>query len=93
MCTPTPKIKDKNCITQSSSSGTVKLEKSKGGPGKLNFNKLWTFEKNHDVNWKDSKKKIIGQRFLTNKIGEFRCKDCKEKGLACGKCKNYVNCN
>jgi hypothetical protein len=25
---------------------------------------------------KDCKKKIIGQRFLTHKLGEFRCKDC-----------------
>ncbi len=76
MCTTTPKLNDKICNKKSLSSGTKKLEKSKGGPGKLNFNKLGTFEKNHDVNCKDCKKKIIGQRFLTNKIGEFRCKDC-----------------
>lgn len=53
-------------------------KKGKLGPGKLSFNKLGNFEKNTDVNCKDCKKKIMGQRFLTHKLGEFRCKKCND---------------
>ena len=85
ICTPLTKLIVKSTLPQAPIK--PKIEKSKGGPGKLNFNKLGTFEKNDVVNCKDCKKKIIGQRFLTNKIGEFRCKDCnsllEEKCFVC----------
>ena len=55
-------------------------KKARAGPGRLNFNKLGTFEdSNKDVNCQDCKKKISGQKFLTHKIGEFRCKACNDK--------------
>ena len=54
-------------------------KKARAGPGRLNFNKLGNFEEAKEVNCQDCKKNIAGQRFLTHKLGEFRCKSCNDK--------------
>lgn len=82
ICTPVPIKKEK---TPPLPPPPPKVEiadpkKAHAGPGRLNFNKLGTFEDtNKEVNCQDCKKKISGQRFLTHKPGEFRCKDCNSK--------------
>lgn len=64
-------------------------KKARAAPGRLNFAQIGKFEASKDVNCKDCKKKIVGQRFLTHKLGEFCCKPCnslvEEK---CSMCKN-----
>ena len=50
--------------------------KAKTGPGRLNFRQLGTFESKKDVNCITCKKKIVGQPYLTHKVGEFNCKAC-----------------
>ena len=62
-------------------------KKARAGVGRLNFNKLGNFEEAKEVNCQDCKKKIESQRFLTHKLGEFRCKNCNEKYIdKCNMC-------
>ena len=51
-------------------------KKIRAAPGRINFNLIGAFEATKDVNCKDCKKKIVGQRFLTHKLGVFCCKAC-----------------
>ena len=62
--------------------------RAKAGPGKLNFGQIMSFEKKTDFDCIKCKKKIMGQKFLTNKAGEFLCKKChQETETSCFMCK------
>ena len=51
------------------------------GPGRLKFENIGNFENTNDVMCENCKKKIVGQKFLTHKVGKFICKECYSKNL------------
>ena len=63
-------------------------KKTRATPGRLSFTQIGSFEASKEVNCKDCKKKIVGQRFLGHKLGEYFCQACNSlREDKCSKCK------